>query len=618
MLHAVLDYARSRDAVEPGFKPKSVRWLINFSPDGQFLDVFDAAGGDKKSKGRTFRVCPDLTSQEIVSAGGGCRHFLVDSVDVVALLAKDEVDDKLTAKHEYFVSLLRQAGSELESVAILKAIATALGDETTLATIRSKLAEKKAKPMDVATFAIVDDNGAKAIVEDTEWHDWWRTFRSRLADQRRDKKPAKKTESTSDAVANRMQCVLTGVLVEAMPTHNKIEGLSDVGGLSMGDALTSFDKEAFCSFGLQQGENAAMSEQVVKTYSATLNDLIKTRGRKLASAKVVYWYSGELPPEDDLLEDLFGLEAPDDEQGEQTEAASPPSKGEQETRRAQAENKGKKLLAAIQSGERPDLAAFRYYAVTVSANSGRVVIRDWMEGSFAELAAAIDEWFSDLAIIGRDGRRVIQSHKFGAVLAAPLRDLKDATGPLVAALWRCALKRQPIPHHVMAQTLNRVRIDLMQGESARHARLGLLKAYCNRNERLPKMSNALNELETNPAYLCGRVMAILARIQNLALPGVGAGIVQRYYAAASATPALVLGRLIRNAQIGHLPKIENEGLRRWFERRLADVWSQMKSPPPRVLTLEEQTLFAMGYYHQMADRGGSDSGSTQPSDQTSE
>ena len=132
------------------------------------------------------------------------------------------------------------------------------------------------------------------------------------------------------------------------------------------------------------------------------------------------------------------------------------------------------------------------------------------------------------------------------------------------------------------------------------------------------MSNSLNELETNPAYLCGRVMAILARIQLLVLPEVGAGIVQRYYAAASATPALVLGRLIRNAQIGHLPKIENKGLRRWFERRLADVWSQMKSPPPRVLSLEEQTLFAMGYYHQLADRGGSDSDSTLPSDQTSE
>ena len=620
MLHAVLDYARSRDvSAQPGFKPKSVRWLINFSPSGQFLGVFDTTGGDKKTKARTFKVCPDFTSQEIVSAGGGCRHFLVDSVDVVALLAKDEVDDKLLAKHNYFVDLLQQAGSDVESVAVLGAIAKALRDDATLADIREKLTEKKAKPMEIATFAIVDDDGAKAIVEQDRWHDWWRAFRSRLADQRREKKPAKKAANESAADSPRMQCVLTGELVEPFATHNKIEGLSDVGGLSMGDVLTSFDKEAFCSFGLEQGSNAAMSEQVVKTYVTTLNELIKTRGHRLAGAKVVYWYSGELPPEDDVLQDLFGLEAPADDE-ESVEANAPSSKAVAETRRNQAESKARKLLAAIQSGERPELADFRYFAVTLSANSGRVVIRDWMEGPFKELVESISDWFEDLAIIGRDGRQVVQAHKFGAVLAAPLRDLKDATGPLVAALWRCALKghRQPIPHPVMAQTLHRVRIDLIQGESARHARLGLLKAYCNRNERLPNMSNELNEHESNPAYLCGRVMAILARIQNLALPGVGAGIVQRYYAAASATPALILGRLIRNAQIGHLPKIENEGLRRWFERRLADVWSQMKSPPPRVLSLEEQTLFAMGYYHQMADRGGSDSGSTETAKQASE
>ena len=113
------------------------------------------------------------------------------------------------------------------------------------------------------------------------------------------------------------------------------------------------------------------------------------------------------------------------------------------------------------------------------------------------------------------------------------------------------------------------------------------------------MKTELNEHETHPAYLCGRIMALLARIQEKAIPGVGAGIVQRYYAAASATPALVIGRLIRGAQVGHLPKIDG-GLSRWFEDQLAEIWSRLKEPPPAVLNLEEQTLFAMGYYHQIA------------------
>ena len=118
------------------------------------------------------------------------------------------------------------------------------------------------------------------------------------------------------------------------------------------------------------------------------------------------------------------------------------------------------------------------------------------------------------------------------------------------------------------------------------------------------MTAEMNPLETDPAYLSGRVMALLGRIQYEALGDVGAGVVQRYYAAASATPALVLGRLIRLAQTAHLPRIANVGLRIWFERQLGEVWGAMASPPPTVLGLEQQTLFAMGYYHQLARRGG--------------
>ena len=116
------------------------------------------------------------------------------------------------------------------------------------------------------------------------------------------------------------------------------------------------------------------------------------------------------------------------------------------------------------------------------------------------------------------------------------------------------------------------------------------------------MSEELNEYLKDPAYLCGRIMALLARIQRKALPNVGAGVVQRYYAAASATPGLVLGRLVRQAQVGHLPKIEPERLRQWFDNRLAEVWVDLDQCPPNTLTLQGQTLFAMGYYQQLAKR----------------
>lgn len=608
MLHAILDYARREGlTAEPGLKPKTVRWLLVFSEEGRFLGVQDLRGDDPKSKGREFPACPDLTQQEMVAVGAGCRHFLVDSLDVVTLLTKDGViDDKLKAKHEFFVNLLNQAAERLP---VLTPIAASLLDEASLEAIRASLAEGRPKPTELATFAIAGSGGTVILVEKPDWHAWWSAYRCQLTATRKAKAAGgrRKRAGSEETGPPRMRCLLSGELVEPQPTHNKIEGLSDVGGLSMGDALTSFDKDAFGSYGLEQGANAAMGERSVKAYVTALNHLIRRRSHRLAGAKVVYWYSGDVESEDDPLAELLGgvgVVQPETTD-EKVESSAEDSGTGNMRRQAQAENGARRLLEAIHSGQRPGLLDARFYALTLSANSGRVVVRDWMEGPFKELLEAVKAWFDDLAIVARNGRDpVIQSHKFTAVLAAPLRDLKDAAPPLVAALWRCALKREPIPHQVMAQTLQRVRIDVIQDEPARHARLALLKAFCNREKGLPNMTPRLNEYETHPAYLCGRILAILARIQQAALGDVGAGVVQRYYAAASATPALVLGRLVRTAQIAHLPKIEG-GLRVWFDRQLGEVWAGLKQSPPTVLSLEGQTLFAMGYYHQNAKRSES-------------
>ena len=105
------------------------------------------------------------------------------------------------------------------------------------------------------------------------------------------------------------------------------------------------------------------------------------------------------------------------------------------------------------------------------------------------------------------------------------------------------------------------------------------------------------------AYQYGRVLALLADIQRAALGDVGAGLTQRYFSAASATPALVIGRLVRLAQTGHLPKLDPK-LKNWFEDRLAEAWAPLatESVQSTPLSLEDQTLFALGYYHQRADR----------------
>ena len=107
---------------------------------------------------------------------------------------------------------------------------------------------------------------------------------------------------------------------------------------------------------------------------------------------------------------------------------------------AQANAVAARLLEAIRSDKRPELADYRYYALTIAANSGRVVIRDWMEGPFTELLESVNAWFDDLAIVHRYGRRVVAADKFAAVLAGAIRELATRHAPLVAALWALCIE----------------------------------------------------------------------------------------------------------------------------------------------------------------------------------
>jgi len=590
MLHYLVDYAQREGIIQrPGLQSKPIKWLLVFSSNGEFRQVYDLSGGQKKSKGRDFPSVPQAPANWLLA--GGRSHFLVESLATIADWPdKPEQAENIAAKHDFFVNFLRQAGTAqppASPVPELVPIADALEDASTLEAIRAELVKHKAKPTDAGTVALETGGAPRIFAEETCWHDWWFQYLGQIgstSDQSSGSRPKR------SAPKGTMLDLLTGDPVTPHKTHPKIKGLADIGGLSTGDVLAGFDKDAFTSYGLEQGENAAMSEENTTIYTTAFKHLIAHRCRKIASpkqgtgVKVGYWYSGIVPEDLDPTLDIF--------------EAQEPSLMEIK----QAETRAAKALHAIQSGEHPELETYRYYAITLSANSGRVIVRDWMEGSFEELVDNVNAWFNDLAIIARDGQSIITSFKFMDVLGATVRDLSEVQAPAAAALWRCALKRMPIPYEIMAQTLQRVHIDIVQDETPRHSRFGLLKAFTIRSERVPAMTAELNPNETHPAYLCGRIMALLGSIQREALGDVGAGVIQRYYAAASATPALVLGRLIRTAQIAHLPKIQHEGLRYWFENQLAELWSKMSSAPPRTLTLEEQTLFAMGYYHQLATR----------------
>lgn len=102
-----------------------------------------------------------------------------------------------------------------------------------------------------------------------------------------------------------------------------------------------------------------------------------------------------------------------------------------------------------------------------------------------------------------------------------------------------------------------------------------------------------------PAYLCGAIMAVYAAIQHRAMNDVNATIAQRYYGAASQTPALVIGQLSR-LSVHHLEKIE-KGMAAIFMEYLHGLYAALGANPiPTTLTLEGQSEFALGYYQMSA------------------
>lgn len=568
MLELLVRYARSEGlTAEPGFAPKNVRWAIVVDSNGKFLQVTElGAAGEKGNRGQVFPRCPELSQPEMKRGGAGCRHFLVDNAQVVTLLG-DEGDPKNAAKHAYFVGLLRQASAE--AMPQLALVVAFLADTSALGDVRAQLEAKKAKPTDNITFAIVDSQPLYPVESD-RWHSWWRSFRTGLGGG----SSSRAADSASSEGA--MRCFATGELVEPALTHPKIAGLSDVGGLSMGDALVSFKQDSFRSYGLSQSENAAVSESAAAAYRAALNHLIAHRGQRLVKTKVVSWYKTTVASAEDPLPWLIDPH-PD--------AAAEP-----------ANLRAKRLLRAIRDGERPDLAENHFYALSLSGAAGRVMVRDWIEGPFEELVEKTDLWFGHLAIVHRDGG-LAPPPKLLAVAAALVRDLKELAATTEAMLWRVAVRGEPIPWQFLAQALNRVKLDVVTGESLRPTRFALLKAFHLRSEKGdPYMQPGLNEKHPHPAYQCGRLMAILANLQYDALGDVGAGVVQRYYAAASTTPALVFGRLLRLAQ-SHLAKARYA---KFHEDDIAEVVGRVGDHLPSTLTLAEQSLFALGYYHQKA------------------
>ena len=127
----------------------------------------------------------------------------------------------------------------------------------------------------------------------------------------------------------------------------------------------------------------------------------------------------------------------------------------------------------------------------------------------------------------------------------------------------------------------------------------IIKAYLNRIDKNQKINVMLDKDNTNQGYLCGRLFAVLDKIQEEA--NNQHSIRERYMNSASSTPAAVFSTIL-NLSNHHVDNLKSEGRKIYFEKLKQEIISKIDADGFKTqLDLQDQGRFFIGYYHQRQD-----------------
>lgn len=364
-------------------------------------------------------------------------------------------------------------------------------------------------------------------------------------------------------------CLVTGHAAPLERTHPAIKGVRDA--QSSGASIVSFNQSAFKSFGKDQGLNSPVSVSAAFKYTTALNYLLDRRNRRrlqVGDATCVFW--ADEPS--GVAEDLFGF-------------GLDPMAYEDRDR---AKEIGNRLQQAVRGeGVLPDRGV-GFHVLGLSPNMSRLSIRLWIAGPAIELIERVVAHQRRLEITR--GPKDPEWISLRMILEHTVRESKDISPVLAGSLLRSVLTAAPYPDSLLATIVRRIRA----GRDVSYVKAAVIKAMLNHNHQ-KEVTSMLDDQRPECAYHLGRLFACIERAQEDALPGINATIKDRFFGAASATPATVFPRLIRMNQ-HHVGKLEG-GRKVVAERRIQEIFSRIGAFPSH-LGLVDQGLFAIGYYHQ--------------------
>jgi CRISPR-associated protein Csd1 len=241
----------------------------------------------------------------------------------------------------------------------------------------------------------------------------------------------------------------------------------------------------------------------------------------------------------------------------------------------------------------------RFHVLGLAPNAARLSVRYWLDDRFEVFARRLADHYDDLAIEPQPWRARPPSVSRLLVKTTALQEKFDNIPPLLAGeLMRAVLGGGRYPRTLLVAAIIRLRAG---DDPATGWHAAAIRAVLSRDHRLKyekeQTPMSLDPDNPNAAYQLGRMFAVLETAQRMALGTVNATIRDRYFGAASATPASVFPLLLRGAQ-SHLGKLRKQGKGGWIEREIEGITDHLPPELPRSLRLEAQGRFAIGYYHQ--------------------
>lgn len=564
ILKALYDYYnRCGNLPAPGMEEKEIGFVIVISKEGKFLRFEDCR--TDKTIGRVY-----LVKKHVSRSSAAVANYLYDNSAYV--LGYSDKDD--SEKNQlYFNTFVEKVQSILDR----------MPDNSDIRTLMNFYAQ-----------------GREAIHSEVEQDPLWEDIKKNLSKKYSvfsfriegdlrilaEKKELLQTNEGTKNDNSRGLCMVTGVQGELVDTTTAtmIQGSQATAKLVAFQVNSGYD-----SYGKEKCGNAPISHEAEFAYTTALNTMLRRDSRNkftVGNRTFVFWASSNDKAAEQAEESLFDLLGYSEEKKD-----NPNAKIEQV----------RKVFTAIYSGSLSTSLEDRFYILGLAPNSARIAVVYWSETPLRDFAGKILRHFDDMEIIDtRKDRKPYMGIK--DILSAVTLGGKqsEATPNLPESIIKSMFLGTPYPYTLLSACIRRIRAESGDGNAARITRIAIIKAFLNRqNVNDKRMEIMLDKRNTNQGYLCGRLFAVLDRIQEDA-NGISS-IRERYMNAASSTPSSVFATIL-NLSSHHLENLSNEGKKVFYEKLKQEIIDKISSDGfPAHLDLQDQGRFFVGYYHQRQD-----------------